>query len=45
VIEALEDPSKDFCLGVQWHPEALQDGMGLPIYKGLVDAARAQLGR
>ena len=21
VIEAIEDPSKRFCLGVQWHPE------------------------
>jgi putative glutamine amidotransferase len=21
VIEAVEDPSKRFCLGVQWHPE------------------------
>jgi len=45
VIEALEDPSYGFCLGVQWHPEALQDGSGLPIYRGLVQAARARLGR
>jgi putative glutamine amidotransferase len=22
-IEALEDPNKDFCIGVQWHPEDL----------------------
>ena len=21
VVEALEDPSRRFCLGVQWHPE------------------------
>jgi putative glutamine amidotransferase len=21
VIEAVEDPSRRFCLGVQWHPE------------------------
>jgi putative glutamine amidotransferase len=39
VIEALEDPSRAFCLGVQWHPEALPQGVAL--YKGLVEAARA----
>ena len=21
IIEAIEDPSRRFCLGVQWHPE------------------------
>jgi len=27
VIEGIEDPSKDFCIGVQWHPEFfIQDG-------------------
>jgi len=35
--EALEDPSKRFALGVQWHPEA--DGAS-PVIAALVEAAR-----
>lgn len=37
-IEALEDPSRRFALGVQWHPE---EGEDLSLFKALVDAARA----
>ena len=41
-VEAVEDPSRDFFLGVQWHPESL--GMADPVSKGLfsgfVEAAR-----
>lgn len=36
-VEALEDPSLPFCLGVQWHPEAGDDPA---LFVGLVDAAR-----
>lgn len=25
IIEALEDPSRPFCIGVQWHPECMYD--------------------
>jgi putative glutamine amidotransferase len=35
--EAIEDPSKRFALGVQWHPEA--DGTS-PFISALVDEAR-----
>ncbi|MFN8076734.1 MAG: gamma-glutamyl-gamma-aminobutyrate hydrolase family protein [Kineosporiaceae bacterium] len=36
-VEALEDPSLPFCLGVQWHPEAGDDPA---LFTGLVEAAR-----
>ena len=35
--EAIEDPSKRFALGVQWHPEADE---GSPMIAALVEAAR-----
>ena len=38
--EAIEDPSRQFALGVQWHPEA--DPVGAEI-AALVEAARAKL--
>ena len=37
-IEALEDPSKRFALGVLWHPEAGEDAA---LFEALVDQARA----
>lgn len=36
-IEAVEDPSRAFALGVQWHPE---EGEDLALFEGLVEAAR-----
>lgn len=39
VIEAVEDPSLEFCVAVQWHPE--QDPGSAGLYRGFVDAARA----
>ena len=36
--EALEDPSRRFALGVQWHPEARPDAREIA---ALVEAARA----
>jgi putative glutamine amidotransferase len=35
-IEAVEDPSHRFALGVLWHPEAGED---LKLFEGLVEAA------
>jgi putative glutamine amidotransferase len=41
VIEAIEDPSRRFCLGVQWHPENFyRTGEFRSIFEGLVEAAR-----
>jgi putative glutamine amidotransferase len=39
VIEGIEDPSKKFCLGVQWHPEYLIDPGDTRIFAALVTAA------
>jgi putative glutamine amidotransferase len=41
VIEAIEDPSRRFCVGVQWHPENFyRTGKFRAMFEGLVDAAR-----
>jgi putative glutamine amidotransferase len=41
VIEAIEDPSRRFCVGVQWHPENFyRTGEFRPLFEGLVEAAR-----
>lgn len=37
-VEALEDPSKRFALGVLWHPE---EGADLTLFQALVEEARA----
>ena len=37
-VEALEDPSQRFALGVLWHPEAGEDAR---LFEALVDEARA----
>ncbi len=40
VIEALEDPSQRFCLGVQWHPENFyRTGEFSALFAGLIAAA------
>ena len=36
-VEALEDPTKRFTLGVLWHPE---EGEDLALFEALVEAAR-----
>jgi putative glutamine amidotransferase len=44
IIEGLESPTHPFCLGVQWHPEAMVEShpvMGR-LFEGLADAARAR---
>lgn len=41
VIEAVDDPSRAFYVGVQWHPERTrQPGLGWRVIELLVDAAR-----
>ena len=37
LIEAVERPDLEFCLGVQWHPERAGHDL---LYSGLVEAAR-----
>jgi len=39
VIEGIEDASKKFCLGVQWHPEYLIDQGDRRLFEALVAAA------
>jgi len=46
VVEAIEKPDADFCLGVQWHPENFwRTGRFSGLFGGLVDAARRQRDR
>lgn len=42
VIESVEDPSRRFLLGVQWHPESFwREAEGFaPLFRGLMEAAR-----
>lgn len=41
VIEAVEDPGRRFCLGVQWHPENFyRTGEFSPLFEGFVAAAK-----
>lgn len=42
IVEAFEDPDRPFFVGVQWHPEAMEDAAQLKIYQAFVDAARAR---
>ena len=40
VIEAIEDPSARFCVGVQWHPENFwRTGEFRPLFEGFLEAA------
>jgi gamma-glutamyl-gamma-aminobutyrate hydrolase PuuD len=39
-LEALEDPSRRFVLGVQWHPEAGEDEADRALFEALVAEAR-----
>ncbi len=40
IVEAIEDPSTPFCLGVQWHPENFwRTGEFRPLFEGFLDAA------
>ncbi len=40
VVEAIEDPSRRFCLGVQWHPENFyRTGEFRPLFEGFIRAS------
>jgi putative glutamine amidotransferase len=40
VVEAIEDPASEFCLGVQWHPENFwRTGEFRPLFEGFLSAA------
>ncbi len=41
VVEGIEDPTRRFCLGVQWHPEFLIDPGDALIFAALIQAATA----
>ncbi len=41
LVEAIEDPSHPYWLGVQWHPEAMPVERQQALYKSLVEAAKA----
>src|SRR4029453_6003781 len=41
VVEAVEDPTHRFCLGVQWHPENFyRTGEFRALFEGFIAAAR-----
>jgi len=41
IIEGIEDSSRRFCLGVQWHPEFHIDPGDARIFSALIEAARS----
>jgi putative glutamine amidotransferase len=44
VIEAIERPESEFCVGVQWHPENFwRTGEFSPLFDSFVNAARHKL--
>lgn len=47
VVEAVELADYPFCIGVQWHPEAMvrRDSTMLPLFVGLIEAAREAASR
>lgn len=40
VIEAIEDPAREFWIGVQWHPERMRDSASAALLSAFVHAAR-----
>lgn len=40
LIEAVEDPSLPFCMGVQWHPEFLVCDLDLALYEKFISVCR-----
>jgi putative glutamine amidotransferase len=43
VIEAIENPERGFCLGVQWHPENFfRTGEFRPLFEGFLEASQAK---
>jgi putative glutamine amidotransferase len=43
VVEAIEDPTAGFCVGVQWHPENFwRTGEFRPLFDAFIEAARSR---
>ena len=40
LVEVIEDASGPFFLGVQWHPEAMEDERNRAIYDAFINATR-----
>ncbi len=40
VIEGIEKPDVEFCIGVQWHPEFLIDKKDIEIFKSLIESSK-----
>ena len=38
IIEGIEDPTKNFCIGVQWHPEFFIQGADIKLLKAFINA-------
>jgi putative glutamine amidotransferase len=38
IIEGIEDPTKKFCIGVQWHPEFFIQGADIKLLKAFINA-------
>ena len=46
IVEAIEDPSRPFAIGVQWHPELIPEHAGSrALFEGLVRAASGPLAK
>jgi len=43
IVEGLESPTHAFCLGIQWHPEAMVESSPVMrrLFEGLIEAAQA----
>ena len=41
IIEGIEDRNKDFCLGVQWHPEFLIENSDKKLFKSFIKASKS----
>ena len=41
VIEGIENPNLEFCIGVQWHPEFLIDKKDIEIFKSLIESSKS----
>lgn len=45
IIEGIEAPEKCFCLGVQWHPEAmLEDPFSQALFSAFIQAVKSKVG-
>lgn len=42
IIEAIEIPIHKFCLGVQWHPESLNDINSKRLFQSFIDACKGE---